>query len=118
MILYIAGQMSGIRHFNYPAFFSAAEKLRAEGYAVVNPPERDAPEVQHAALDSERGYWADLPYPAEQLLPEIIQQNVDDVLSSDGLAMLPGWEHSRGARFEVALAERIGLDIRSLEQWL
>jgi len=117
MILYIAGPMTGIRHFNYPAFFSAAEKLRDVGYDVISPPESDSPELQRAALASEKGDWADLPRPGNTL-HEIIRQNVDDVLSSDGLAVLSGASLSAGARFEISLAERIKLPIYNVDYWI
>jgi len=35
--IYIAGPMSGLPEFNYPAFFAAAEQLTAAGYDVLNP---------------------------------------------------------------------------------
>lgn len=118
MILYLAGPMSGIRHFNYPAFFSAAEVLREEGYAVINPPESDSPELQRAALASETGDWADLPGLQANLLREIIWKNVEDVMLCDGLAMLPDASRSAGARFEVSLAERLGIPVAGVDWWL
>lgn len=116
MILYIAGPMTGIRHFNLPAFFKAQEQLEAAGYGTINPSESDSPEVQRACLASEKGDWADLSPGAS--LHEIIRQNVDDVLSSDGLCVLPGSSLSAGALFEIALAERINLPIYDLAYWL
>ena len=118
MILYIAGPMTGIVGFNYRSFYDAAVLLRDDGYSVINPCERDPAEVQIAAWSSDTGNWADLPYPVDQLLPEIIQQNVDDVMSCDGIALLPGWENSTGARMEVALAERISIPTLKVSTWL
>ena len=37
MRLYLAGPMSGIKDFNFPAFNEAAEHLRKLGYEVFNP---------------------------------------------------------------------------------
>ena len=37
--VYIAGPMSGLPEFNYPAFHAAAEKLRGMGFHVENPAE-------------------------------------------------------------------------------
>jgi hypothetical protein len=34
---YVAGPMTGIKDFNYPAFNAVAEDLRAQGYEVENP---------------------------------------------------------------------------------
>jgi len=119
MIIYIAGPMTGIPKFNYPAFYEAAKEMRKAGYAVINPPENDSPEVQRAALDSKHGDWVDLPITAgHNTLHDIVQQNVDDVLSSDGLCVLHGYAGSRGAMMEIALAERLNLPIRTLDYWL
>lgn len=40
--IYIAGPMSGLPEFNYPAFNRAAAVLRAQGHHVENPAENPA----------------------------------------------------------------------------
>ena len=115
--IYLAGPMTGIPQFNYPAFFEAADELRWYGYNVINPPESDSLEVRAAAMASLSGDWADLPEP-DILLPAIIRQNVDDVLSSDGIATMFGWANSKGAQFEVALAHRIGIPVKEHSEWV
>ena len=117
MILYLAGPMTGISQFNYPAFFEAATNLRHAGFGVINPPENDAPDVQRAALASETGDWADLP-DTGTLMEDIIRQNVEDVMMSDGVAVLFDWRKSRGAVMEVALANRLEIPVRYVSQWL
>ncbi len=39
--VYLAGPMRGLPLFNFPAFADAAAKLRAQGYDVFSPAERD-----------------------------------------------------------------------------
>lgn len=57
MRLYLAGPMSGIKGFNFPAFHAAAKVLRAAGYIIVSPAETDPPEVQAVAIASPDGKY-------------------------------------------------------------
>ncbi len=41
MRLYIAGPMTGLPDFNYPAFEEARAQLESEGYAVLCPTDND-----------------------------------------------------------------------------
>lgn len=96
--LYLSGPMTGLPDYNYPAFHSAAADLRAAGYVVINPAERDGA----IALAWEENLRADI-----QLLVRL----------AGGLAMLPGWSESRGARLEGAIATGLGMPVLTVEQW-
>lgn len=41
-----------------------------------------------------------------------------DIAQADGVATLPNWEKSRGARVEVELARGLGIPVGSLSDWL
>jgi len=43
MRIYIAGPMTGLPEFNYPAFNAAAEYLRSLGHHVENPADNPVP---------------------------------------------------------------------------
>ena len=104
MKLYVAGPMSGIPKFNYPAFLGAAEALRELGHEVLCPAEMDSPEMQELALASETGNFADLDGADEtwgDLLSKDVKLVADEV---DGLVVLSGWSRSRGARLETYVA--------------
>lgn len=97
--IYVSGPMTGIPEHNFPAFAEASERLRAAGYLVINPAENWG-----GATDTTR----------EQCMRLDIQQ----VLVADGLALLPGWEQSAGARCEVDVARQVSTPIDSVEWWV
>jgi hypothetical protein len=99
MRVYIAGPMSGLPDFNYPAFFTAEEELRGAGHQPVNP----------ARLwnGCESPTWADY-----------MRRGIEDVLTCEGIALLPGWGRSQGARLERKVAKALGLKVLALEHWL
>jgi hypothetical protein len=102
MRLYIAGPMTGIPQFNYPAFEAMARSLRRADYDVVSPAEMDDPATQAAALASHDGApgtgsangetWGDF-------LARDVKLIADDGI--EGIVVLPGWANSRGARLET-----------------
>lgn len=89
MRVYLAGPMTGRPEFNYPAFRAAALKWRAEGHDVLDPSQKF-------------GGRTDLPYEV------YIKGSILDVLVSDAIALLPGWEDSKGASLENAIATALG----------
>lgn len=116
MRIYIAGPMRGIPEFNFPAFFAAADKLRAEGHFVFNPAERD--NLVHGTDISKGNINGD-----EDLAAKQFGFNLRDALGADlawicaeadAIALLPGWRKSKGARAERAAARALGLYIREL----
>jgi hypothetical protein len=108
MILYLAGPMTGKSFLNYPAFFRAEETLKVNGFDVLNP----------ARIDEQ--------YPTECMKPQRIvgfyevydfckacaecnfrtwqwymRKAVAMLLQADGVALLPEWTESRGAKVDV-----------------
>lgn len=95
--LYIAGPMTGYADFNRPAFFLAEEGLRSAGFEVLNPARHEQ--------DAGRA-WADY-----------MRVDLADVLRADGVAVLPGWELSRGARLEVHVAHELSIPVLTVPVW-
>lgn len=106
-VYYLAGPMSGLPQFNYPLFYSAAEKLRANGYDVKSPAEMDTPAMQAAAMASPDGNLASLEKTTGETWGDVLAKDVK--LISDhitgGIIVLPNWFKSRGARLEVMVAK-------------
>lgn len=101
MRLYIAGPMTGIPHFNIPLFDEAAAILRVEGHDVVSPAELDDPEDRAAAMASPDG--SSVHYENGKTWGDFLARDVK-LLSDggfEGIAVLPGWHTSKGARLET-----------------
>lgn len=101
MRLYLAGKMSGVPQYNFPAFIEAAKRLREQGYEIVSPQEMDTElGIAPDALASPDGKtklsmtWGDL-------LSRDVKVIADTV---DGIVFLPDWWESRGARLEAFVA--------------
>ena len=94
--IYIAGPMTGQPDHNYPAFHAAAERFRQAGWEVVNPAENF-------------GGRTDLPRES------YLRADVALLVECDAVAMLPGWEDSRGAKMEYLLARELTLPVLDAE---
>jgi hypothetical protein len=97
-ILYVAGPMSGLPDFNWPAFRAASSQLREVGYQVRCPTESGA---------SFEMSWEDC-----------LRLSLHMVLVSEAMAVLSGWESSAGASIEVGLARNLKMDVHPVEYWL
>lgn len=40
-----------------------------------------------------------------------MRRDIAALMDCDTVATLPGWEHSKGARLEVLIAERLGMTV-------
>jgi hypothetical protein len=88
--IYISGPMTGQDDHNFPAFHAAAERFRQTGWEVANPAEN---------------------FDGRTDLPREMYLRTDMVMLAqcDAIALLPGWERSRGATLEAVLASELGL---------
>lgn len=104
--MYIAGPMTGIPYFNFPAFDRARDVLEADGWIVTSP----------ADLDRDHGFdpsylpachnWRIVPF--DFCLADAVRRDLNAIQQCDALALLPGWERSKGANAEKAVAEWLG----------
>jgi len=92
---YIAGPMRGKPLYNFPAFFEAAIRLRAQGHIVFNPAERDmAVGFDPSQPMDEQGFD----------LNEAFLWDFQSIQKSDAIILLPGWKQSKGVNAELAIA--------------
>lgn len=92
MSTYIAGPMTGLPDFNYPAFNAAADRLRAAGVDVVCPTDLHDGDTSHP-----HAYY--------------LRLGLRALLDCDELVLLPGWSGSRGAQLERYVAEVLGMRV-------
>lgn len=89
--VYIAGPMTGYENYNFAAFNSEAERLRAQGLHVENP-------ADHGVVDG--ADWADY-----------LRYDIGRLASCERIHLLPGWSKSKGAMLEVHIAQALGMHI-------
>ena len=107
MRVYIAGKMRGVKDFNKYAFNDAEKYLISLGFDAVNPVAID--ESNGIKLESETGSLDDIEGFTQEDLKSVIKRDVEAVIGCDAVYMLNGWETSKGARAERAIALWLGL---------
>ena len=96
MKLYISGPITGTA--NYEENFAAVERaLRMHGYIVVNPCK-----IRHHGTE-----WEDY-----------MKKDIATLLTCDGVALLPNWINSRGAKLEVHIAQALGMPVKRFTRWI
>lgn len=101
---YISGPMSGIEDFNHPAFYKAERELNnvycdmqfVNPARVVLPPEMEGK-------------------PAHEVWVAYMRICIAQLMTCDRIALLPGWENSKGARMELDCAVRLGMPVLYLD---
>lgn len=94
MKVYLSGPMAGLPEHNFPAFHAHAELLRGAGFEVVNP--------------------ADLNPDPGKSWEECLRTDLRELCGCDAIALMPGWERSKGANLELHVAHRLGLEVLHL----
>lgn len=114
-VVYIAGPMRGIPHFNFPAFDAAKAYLIGKGYDVLSPADFDR------VLDDFDPYKPEYEtadgcgdFPQEMDFKRVVTRDLTAVTQCDAVALLPGWEKSKGAVAEIAVAHWMGKPVLHL----
>lgn len=108
--LYISGPVTGVPNDNRDAFADARISLYEAGITAFDPHCRVIPsDSRETAMLlcvnelTERTQKLGIRHPVPRY---------------DGLALLPGWEQSEGARLEVSVAEACGIPVKTVDEWL
>lgn len=92
--VYLSGPMSGIAENNFPEFHRWAKDLRDRGFDVVSPAEIE-----------EAGTWE-----------MCLRADLRELCTCDTIALMPGWENSKGAHLELHIAHRLGMVVMHLAE--
>jgi hypothetical protein len=84
--------MTGVEDENFPAFFAAEKFLTEKGFDVFNPAS-----LGHSSPERNRRWF--------------MQRDMQELLASDDIALLPRWWGSPGTRNELATAKLAGLEV-------
>ncbi len=106
MKVYLAGPMRGIPDCNFPAFKRAALMLRSAGYEVLSPAEQDI------AMGFDPMGNPDI---TKEQFVLFMHRDLDMLAECDGIILLKGWQNSKGATLERAIAAFLNLAI--MEYW-
>ncbi len=110
MRIYLAGPMTGKPHFNYEAFQEATRLLRAAGHIVTSPVQLD---MATYGIEMFYNNATGDPDKAKAEGFDLRQAAIIDLnclINSEAIALLPGFEESRGAMAELAVAKWMGLE--------
>lgn len=116
--MYVAGPMTGIPYFNFPKFDAARDHYIQLGYEVFNPADHDRsllgkPKNWMPTDEHHDGQWKRWTIDNAPSLREMLGADLNWIAhQADAIVMLPGWENSRGANAEWALAKALDLNIR------
>ena len=115
MKIYLAGPMRGIPNFNFPAFDYAADLLRKEGHEVFSPAEHDRAVYGDGIADNTSGSEREAVEKHGFAIRDALAADLRWIcLYADGMALMPGWEKSKGAVAEASVAAALGLFIITL----
>lgn len=91
--VYISSKMTGLKDFNYPAFYKKAMELRNMGFEVLNPAEIGDKYGKHLTTSFYR------------------RKNLEMLLQADILFIFGDVSESKGVEFEKLIARELGLPI-------
>lgn len=96
--IYLSGPITGIENGNREAFKFFEETLVSIGFNVVNP------HNLHTTEEIKTFTW-----------DQFMKSDIKALMDCDVVAVLPGWQNSKGANIEVKLAKDVLIPIVDAE---
>lgn len=113
MKIYLAGPMSNIPFFNFPAFHAYQAQLEAQGHEVFSPA-RQTNEQYRADVSAGNANGDEAQAAKDHGFDRRKAMAADMVWicgEADAIAMMPRWAESKGATAEYHCAVAIGLKV-------
>lgn len=104
--IYIAGPMTGIPSYNIEAFREAADRFRLLGWTPLIPHDLNSI-VWRRHFGRDFDPTRDVCEYGDPILNEMVAEDLKQLCSAHAIALLPGWEKSRGARAEALIANNL-----------
>ena len=108
--VYLAGPMRGKPRYNFDAFAEFAAKLRERGFRVWSPHEDDLA----SGFDPDK----DVVNPGPEGLRAFMAKDLPMVCAADLVAIMPGWEDSKGTNIELTVARMLDIPVYEVETLL
>jgi hypothetical protein len=106
-MIYLSGPMTGIPEFNAPAIRDAALRLRMDGYDILSPVE----------MDEAYGLNLKTAKITPKLRHNLLSRDIEAISTRcTAIALMPGWKQSAGCMIELAVAERLGLKVYTIDE--
>ena len=100
MRIYLSGKITGLNKEDYTRQFARAESFyKTSGFDVVNPVKIG----EEVLKINPKAEWQDF-----------MIRDLEALRTCTHIALLEGWEESKGAKVEKAEAEKLGLEIMHL----
>lgn len=117
MLLYLSGPMRGYPRFNHDAFVECAAQLRAAGYEVISPVEVDIADGIDFTSDETIAATVQRDISGQPDEEYYLTRDENAIASCDGIALMCGYERSRGCAREIAAARALNLPIYPVLEW-
>lgn len=108
---YIAGPMTGRKHYNWPAFERVTAQYRSNGWEVVSPTEMDEARGDVEVVRFKNGRVKSVTTLPAFDYATVLAEDLRVITGVDTIVLLPDWEMSKGARTELAHALSLGLEV-------
>jgi Domain of unknown function (DUF4406) len=95
--VYICGPISGIPEHNKPAFDAMESELRSLGLEPINP-HLTCAHIKREFYPTDKDHWQ-----------ACMRADIRELMRADMITLLPGWENSKGAKIEIALARELSI---------
>lgn len=105
---YVAGGMRGYPDNNFPAFDAACASIRERGHIAIGPQEFDR------LCGFTESYMREFAVTDDDIRRFLARDLLLIIHEADALCVLPGWNLSKGAMAEVALALALRIPIVDL----